>query len=88
MRDIAKAIVVKQTQIAQLQSDIEALQQAATILGASAETAAGQPAPTPKQSKAKRQNRRRQWTAAEKKTIGRRMKKYWAKRRAAEGKGR
>ena len=92
MRQIDKAIKAAQAQMAKLQSDLEALQQAATILAEGAETAAAAPppeeelTPTPEQPKAKRQQRHRPWTAAEKKAIGRRMKKSWAKRRAAEGK--
>ncbi len=54
MSQITEAIAAKQRQLAQLQSDIEALKQAATILGEGTETAtAAQPAeetaPAPEQ---------------------------------------
>ena len=93
MSQITQAIAARQTQIAQLQSEIEALQRAASIVGAPAKAAAKpkpkakpQPKakPTPKAKPAPKQ-KRRQWSAAEKAAIGKRMKAYWAKRRKAKG---
>ena len=89
----------RQTQIAQLQSELDTLQQAATIMG-DGETAPAKgrpkskpkakvtatPQPTPKAAQTPQptgQGKRRQWTPAEKAAIGKRMKKYWAKRRKA-----
>ena len=97
MSQINGAITARQTQIAQLQGEIEILQRASSIVGPPA-TAASKPRPKPKrkqkpalkpQSKQARpkakQKKRRQWTAAEKAAIGKRMKAYWAKRRKAMG---
>ena len=97
MSQISEAIEARQTQITQLQSEIETLQRAASIMGGGEEATAKaasppraaakpetkpQPETTP-QPKTKRT--RRQWSAAEKAAIGKRMKKYWAKRRKAKG---
>ena len=97
MSEITAAIAARQTQIAQLQSDIETLQRAASIVGAPATAAAKakpkatkpnakpqlRAKPKPK-SKAKAKGKPHQWTAAEKAEIGKRMKAYWAKRRKAK----
>ena len=92
MREITKAVEARQTRIAQLQSEIETLHRAASIVGGSQTAlakAARQKAPKqvkPKakpQSKAKAQGKRRPWSAAEKAAIGKRMNAYWAKRRKA-----
>ena len=56
----------------------------ATPTAAAKPKAMAKPAAKP-QSKAKRKSKRRQWTAAEKAAIGKRMKAYWAKRRKAKG---
>ncbi len=89
MSEITAAIEARQTQIAQLQSDIETLQRAASIMGgrtrapakaASQPKATAKPKPKPK-SQPKAQGKRHQWSAAEKAAIGKRMKAYWAKRR-------
>ena len=99
MSEITKAIEARQTQIAQLQSEIETLQRAASIMGGGEEATAKATSrpkarakpktaakPQPKrQSKPKGQRKRRGWSAAEKAAIGKRMKKYWAKRRKAKG---
>ena len=99
MSDITAAIAARQTQITQLQSEIETLQRAATIMGGGTKapakaapknkpkaTATPQPTPKTKQKpQPKGQGTRRQWTASEKAAIGKRMKKYWAKRRKAKG---
>ena len=87
----------RQTQITQLQSDIETLQRAASIVRPPAKAAAKakpkqkpkaklQPKPEPKrQPKPKAAQKRHQWSAAEKAAIGKRMKALWAKRRKAKG---
>ncbi len=88
MSEITKAIKARQTQIAQLQSDIETLQHAASIMGGGEKTSAKavrqkvrrQPKPkaTP-QPKPKR----RPMTAAQRAAVGKQMKAYWAKRKRA-----
>ena len=97
MSEITKAIEAKQTQITQLQSDIETLKRAASIVGGGTKTtpkvprqpkAKQQPQPKlkPKQkARSKPKPKRRQWSAAEKAAIGKRMKAFWAKRRKAKG---
>ncbi len=95
MSEITRAIAARQTQITQLQSDIETLNRAATLVGGGTKVAAkgtsqpkapakpkAKPQPKPK-AKAKR--KQHQWSAAEKAAIGKRMKAYWAKRRKAKG---
>ncbi len=92
MSEITAAIKTRQTQIAQLQSDIETLQRAASIMGgrtrapakaASQPKATAKPKPKPK-AKPKARGKRHLWSAAEKAAIGKRMKAYWKKRRATE----
>ncbi len=100
MSKITEAIEARQAQITQLQSDIETLQRAASIVGRK-----GTPAKaTTGQPKAKRKRRKKRaaakgspgqpkttpkrkpkWSAADKKAISKRMKAYWAKRRRASG---
>ena len=53
MSEITKAIAAKQTQITQLQSDIETLQRAASVLGGQT-TAAGQQQSRPKPKRRKK----------------------------------
>ena len=86
MSEITAAIKARQIQIAQLQSDIETLQRAASIMGSGEKTPAkavrqkvrsqpktqATPQPKPK---------RRPMTAAQRAAVGKRMKAYWAKRR-------
>ena len=89
MSEITRAIATRQTQITQLQSEIETLQRAASIVGPPA-TAAGKPKPKAKpqlkaRPKAKGKGKPHQWSAEEKAAIGKRMKAYWAKRRKAKG---
>ena len=93
MSEITTAIAARQTKITQLQSDIESLQRAASVLGG------GTTAPAKAVSQLKPKRRRKAkakrkttakptqhvWTAAEKRAIGKRMKAYWAKRRKAKG---
>ncbi|HJN46818.1 MAG: hypothetical protein CL477_09340 [Acidobacteria bacterium] len=76
MKEITDAIKARQGQIRQLQSEIKALQQAASALGRKRTpgNAAGPP-------KAKR--KRRKMSAAARKAISERMKKSWAKRKRA-----
>ncbi len=79
MSEITKAIEAKQTQISQLQSDIETLQRAATVLhgkSTPAKATPGQPKTT--------QKRKPTWSAADREAISKRMKAYWAKRRKAK----
>ena len=93
MGEITEAIEAKQTQITQLQSDIEILQRAAGLVGGRTKAPAKGTSP-PKapakpeakpQPKPKARAKPHQWSAAEKAAIGKRMKAYWAKRRAAKG---
>ncbi len=100
MSEITKAIEARQTQITQLQSDIETLQRAASLVGRTGTSAKATSQPKAKRKvKRKRRKRRaaskgpgqpkttqkrRLWSAAEKKEIGKRMKAYWAKRRKAK----
>ena len=86
MSEITKAIEARQTQITQLQSEIETLQRAAGIMGGGEKIPAkavrqkvrrqpktqATPQPTPT---------RRRMTAAQREAVGKRMKAYWAKRR-------
>ena len=84
MSEITEAIEAKQTRITQIQSDIETLQRAASLMGGGEKTPAKavrqkvrrQPKATP-QPKPKR----RPMTAAQRAAVGKRMKAYWAKRR-------
>jgi len=87
LSEITKAIAAKQTQITQLQSDIETLQRAASIVGGRAATSAkptpaAQPTTTPAQPKTKR--RRRPWSAARREAMSERMKERWATKRPAK----
>jgi len=102
LSEITKAIEARQAQITQLQSDIETLQGAASVLGAGTAPAKAPSQPKPKakrrrkakakpkttakpKPRAKAKRKQHQWTAAEKRAIGRRMKAYWAKQRKAKG---
>ncbi len=82
MSEITNAIAAKQNQITQLQSDIDALQRAATVLGG--KTTAKAKRKRRKRAVAKTTQKRHVWSAAEKAAIGKRMKAYWAKRRKAK----
>lgn len=87
MSEITKAIAAKQTQIKQLQSDIQTLLRAASIVGGRAATSAkptpaAQPTTTLAQPKTKR--RRRPWSAARREAMSKRMKERWATKRAAK----
>ena len=89
MSEITEAIEARQAKITQLQSDIETLQHAASIMGDKAKATAkatSQPKPkTAPQPKTKAKQKRPTWSAADKKAISKRMKAYWAKRRAQKG---
>jgi len=92
LSEIIEAIEARQTQITQLQSDIETLQRAASIVGRKGTTtkAASQKAtrqPKARQSLRPRQNPSRSGrrSATDKKAISKRMKAHWAKRRAQQG---
>ena len=95
MSQITQAIAARQTQITQLQSEIETLQRAVSIVGTLAQTAAKakpktkakpQPKakPTPKAKPAPKQ-KLRQWSAAEKAAICKRDEGVLGE--AAEGQG-
>jgi len=100
MSEITKAIEDRQGQIVRLQSDIEALQRAASVLGGKA-TVKRQSTTTSKskrkwhkkdvaakatvQTKTTQKRKRSTWSAADREAISRRMKAYWAKRRKAKG---
>ena len=77
MKELTDAIKVKQAQIAQLHSDIDTLQRAASLLGRQRTTAKAIPA----QPKAKR--KRRKMSAAAREALSKRMKATWAKRKRA-----
>ncbi len=90
MSEITEAIKARQAQITQLQSDIDALQRAATVLGGKTTAKATGPPKAKRKIKrklraaAKTTQKRHVWSAAEKAAIGKRMKAYWAKRRKAK----
>ncbi len=99
MSEITKAIAAKQTQITQIQRDIEALQRAATVLRGKSTPAKVIPS-RPKAKRRRRkiaaaaksspglpkttQKRKTTWSAADREAISKRMKAYWAKRRKAK----
>ena len=88
MSEITTAIAARQAQIKQLQSDIDALQRAATVLGGKTK-ATRQPKAKRKikrklRAAAKTTQKRHVWSAAEKAAIRKRMRAYWAKRRQAK----
>ena len=85
MSEITKAIEARQTQITKLQSDIETLKRAASIVGGGTKAPAKATSQPKAKPKPKARRKRHEWTAAEKATIGKRMKAYWAKRRKARG---
>ncbi len=77
MSEITTAIKARQAQITQLQSDIGALESAASILGG------GMAKATAAKPKAKAKRKRQKMSAAARQAVSRRMKAYWAKRRKA-----
>ena len=85
MNEITAAIATRHAQIKQLQSDIDALQRAASIIGGKTTakaTPARQPTTSPAQPKTKR--KRKPWSAAARKAMSKRLKAYWAKRKRAK----
>ena len=102
MNEISEAIKTKQTQITQLQSDIDTLQSAASILGEKKTAKATSQPKTKRKIKRKRrkvsawakgspaqpkQRKRKPWSAAAKRAMSKRVKASWAKRRKAKGVG-
>ena len=89
MSQISEAIKARQAQITQLQSEIETLQRAASIMGGGPKApakATRQPKAKPKpKAKLQPKPKRRPMTAAQRAAVGKRMKAYWAKRRKAKG---
>ncbi len=83
MSEITKAIEARQTQIAQLQSDIEALQRAAGIMGGGKKAPAkGAPTAEPRATatpKPQPKKPRAGWSATRRAL----MQAYWAKRKKA-----
>ena len=77
MNEITDAITARQAQIKTLQSDIDALQRAATVLAGKTTAKATRQSKT----KSKPQQKRRGMSAAARKAVSRRMKAYWAKRK-------
>ncbi len=71
MSDISRAIAAKQAEIKNLQTDLEALRRAATVLGAAG---AG----------AKPKRRRRKMSAAARKALSKKLKAHWAKKKGAK----
>ncbi len=77
MKEITAAINVRQGQIKTLQGDVEALQRAASVLGGKT---TGKATRQPK-TKSKRKQKGRGMSAAARKAVSRRMKRYWAERK-------
>ena len=87
MSEITTAIEARQAQIIQLQSDIETLQRAASIMGGRTKATAKAPsqqAPSRSQPKPKTKRKRRPWSAASRKAMSKRIKATWAKRKRAQ----
>ena len=84
MIEITAAIMAKYAQIKTLQSDIEALQRAATVLGG--ETTARAASQPKTKSNPKQQGQGQGMSATARKAVSRRMKAYWAEQRAAKRK--
>lgn len=98
MSEITTAIKAKRTQIKQLQSDINALRRAASIMGGKKTAeATGQPKTkrkikqkrrklnaSAKGSPAKPKQKRKPWSAAARKAMSKKVKASWAKRKKAK----
>ena len=83
MNEISEAIAARHAQIKMLQSDIDALQRATTVLGGeTAAKATSQPTTSPAQPTTKR--KRKPWSAAAKKAMSKRLRASWAKRKRAQ----
>ncbi len=74
MSEITKAIAAKQAQISQLQSDIDALQRAGTVLGGKTTAKAKRKIKRKRRAAAKTKQKRHVWSAADKKVISKRMR--------------
>ncbi len=70
MSEISRAIAAKQALVKTLQTDLETLRRAASLIGKKKPTTA-----TPKR-------RRGKMSAAARKTLSKKMKAYWAKKKA------
>ena len=84
MNEVTEAITTRQAQIKTLQSDIDALQRAAVVLGGETTakgTPARQPTTSPAQPSTKR--KRKPWSAAARKAMSKKVKASWAKRKRA-----
>ena len=72
MSEISRAIAAKQALVKTLQTDLETLRRAASLIGQKTPTTA-----TPKR-------RRGKMSAAARKTLSKKMKAYWAKKKTAK----
>ncbi len=85
MSELTTAIEARQAQITQLQSDIETLQRAASLVGRTGTTAKATSQPKAKtKPKPKTKRKRRPWSAASKKAMSKRIKASWAQRKRAQ----
>ena len=69
MSDFSKAIAAKQAELTQLQADLDALQQAASIIGG-------------KQKSPAKKRKRGKLSAAARKVLSQKLKAHWAKKKA------
>ena len=74
MSDISRAIAAKLVDIKKLQTDLEALRRAASILGSAG---AGT-------KRSKRMRRRRKMSAAARKALSKKLKAFWAAKKKAK----
>ena len=74
MSDISRAIAAKLVDIKKLQTDLEALRRAASILGSAG---AGT-------KRSKRTRRRRKMSAAARKALSKKLKAFWAAKKKAK----
>ena len=83
MKEITDAIAARHAQIKKLQTEIDALQRAASALAgtSTAQASAGQP-----KAKQKVKRKRRPWSAAAREAMSKRVKASWAKRNKKSGK--
>ena len=68
MTDISRAIAAKNAEIRELQTDLDALQRAASIIGG--------------KTSAKKRKRRGKLSAAARKVLSQKLKAHWAKKKA------
>ena len=81
MNEITAAITVRHAQIKTLQSDIETLQRAASIIGETPAKATPARQPTTSSAQPKTTRKRKPWSAAARKAMSKRIKASWAKRK-------